>query len=523
MKKGSAILFASLLALCTACSNENIASTSVSETEVSVPEEGNNEMSKIEELPKLELTKCYKLRGNTNPVMTQAFGADPYACVYKDTVYFYMTADAFEYDKDGNVVENTYGKIRSIHVISTKDMKNFTDHGEIPIGGKDGIAKWAANSWAPAVCWKNIDGVDKFFLYFADNGGGIGVLTADSPTGPFTDPLGHGLITRSVPNCANVLWLFDPAVLVDDDGTGYLYFGGGVPDGRIADPGTGRVVRLNDDMISLACDPVAIDIPYHFEDSGIHKVGNKYYYSYCTNWSIDQAGTDKYGFKNAEIAILESDNPMGPFTYKETALSNPGQLCGLYGNNHHCFFWLNDQLYITFHSRMLEKNMGIEHGYRITCIEKVNVKEDGTLGRIKQTYEGPDQIGTVDPYLENSAVCVSAMAGTNSVSESKDISYGNIVLTDINTGDYIEVTGVSFGEQSPESITIKANVPSGTTARIRVRAKFANSADLGVIELSSTDGEYKEFTAPVNGLTGTQYLYFIFEGEGYTVKSWKFN
>lgn len=47
---------------------------------------------------------------------------------------------------------------------------------------------------------------------------------------------------------AGVTWLFDPAVLVDDDGTGYLYSGGGIPNesdsASIANPKTARVIKL---------------------------------------------------------------------------------------------------------------------------------------------------------------------------------------------------------------------------------------------------------------------------------------
>lgn len=83
--------------------------------------------------------------------------------------------------------------------------------------------------WAPAIAHKVIDGKDKFFLYFANNASSIGVLTADSPIGPWTDPLGKSFINSSIPGTSGVVWMFDPAVLVDDDGTGYLYFGGGFP------------------------------------------------------------------------------------------------------------------------------------------------------------------------------------------------------------------------------------------------------------------------------------------------------
>lgn len=192
-------------------------------------------------IEEIAVTEGYKGLEDTNPIMTQRFGADPYAMVYKDRVYFYMTADEFEYDVTKEIKENTYGRIHRINVVSTDDMVNFTDHGFIEAASRLGCAKWAKNSWAPAAAWKEIDGKPQFFLYFADAGGGIGVLQADSPTGPFRDPLGKGLITRETPNCADVLWLFDPAVLMDDDGRAYLYFGGGVPEGKVAAPGTGRV------------------------------------------------------------------------------------------------------------------------------------------------------------------------------------------------------------------------------------------------------------------------------------------
>ena len=209
----------------------------------------------------IEAITPYKSLSNTNPIMTQRFGADPYAMVYKDRVYFYMTGDTFEYDADGSVTENTYGKINTISVVSTTDMVNFEDHGTVYAAGSKGAAKWAANSWAPAAAWKEIDGEVKFFLYFANSGGGIGVLTSDSPTGPFEDPLGEALINNHTPNCADVIWIFDPAVLVDDDGRAYLYFGGGVPEGQAANPGTARVVELGEDMISIAGEPVIIDAP----------------------------------------------------------------------------------------------------------------------------------------------------------------------------------------------------------------------------------------------------------------------
>lgn len=476
----------------------------------------------------MKCTKSYKGFMDTNPVMTQRFGADPYAMVYGDRVYIYMTADAFEYDASGEVAENTYGKIRSINVVSTDDMMNFTDHGSIVVAGEGGATKWAHNSWAPAAAWKEIDGKVKFFLYFADNGGGIGVLESDSPTGPFTDPLGEALISRQTPKCADVLWLFDPAVLVDDDGRAYLYFGGGVPEGREADPGTARVVELGEDMISIKGEPKVIDVPYLFEDSGIHKAGNKYYYTYCSNWQVDAAATEKYGFRNAEIVCLESDSPMGPFVFKERILENPGTLCGLYGNNHHCVFTFQDRWYIAYHSRVLEKAMGVEHGYRSTNIDEFTMGEDGTIGLIRQTKNGREQLRKVDPYRENSAVNMAMNAGLDTV-PSADGTSGKMILTGIDNGDYMKIQGVDFGEKSPWTLEVwlKAEAGIDDTCAVYASLDLVKGEMIACLPLQETgekdaEGFVKCQAALEKEITGVHDLFFLFSGSGYEMKSWRF-
>lgn len=464
----------------------------------------------------------YKGINDTNPLMTQRFGADPYAMEYDGRVYFYMTADSFEYDAEGNIKENSYSTIASINVISTDDMINFTDHGAVYAAGPNGAAKWAHNSWAPAAAWKMIDGKPKFFLYFADAGGGIGVLTSDSPTGPFVDPIGKGLITRNTPTCAEVLWLFDPAVLVDDDGKAYIYFGGGVPWGKIADPGTARVAQLGDDMISIVGDPVPIDVPYLFEDSGIHKYGNKYYYTYCTNWQVDAAGTEKFGFVNAEIACLESDSPMGPFVFKEKILENPGKYCGLYGNNHHCVFSFKDEWYITYHTRMLEKKMGIEHGYRATSVDKFEMGEDGTIGIIKQTTDGRQQLKYVDAYAKNLAVTMAVMSGL----ETKPLTEkgSDMILTGIDSGDFLKVQGVDFGDTTPAKLNaiIRTTAEKGEKRAIQVRIDKMYGDVIGYIYVEDSADFANCQTVLEKEVTGVHDLFFIFSGNGYEMESWSF-
>lgn len=149
------------------------------------------------------LTKSYKQFGENNPIVTQRYSADSGVMVYNDTVYVYCTNDEFEYS-GGTIAENSYSKIKTLNCFSSKDLVNWTNHGSISVAGPSGAAKWASCSWAPAAAHKTINGKEKFFLYFANNASGIGVLTADSPTGPWKDPIGRPLITGATPNCSGV-------------------------------------------------------------------------------------------------------------------------------------------------------------------------------------------------------------------------------------------------------------------------------------------------------------------------------
>lgn len=478
----------------------------------------------------IEKAKNAKGMLDNNPLMTQRFGADPYALVYDDTLYIYMTADTPEYDANGELKDNSYGIIRSINVISTKDMVNWTDHGSIYAAGKDGAAKTANNSWAPAAAWKMIDGKPKFFLYFANNGSGIFVLTSDSPTGPFTDPLGTELISRNTPTCASVLWLFDPAVFVDDDGSAYIYFGGGVPQNNPAHPYTARVAKLGDDMISLDGDPVAIDPPYLFEDSGIHKMGNTYYYTYSSNFSVDSAGTKEYGLKNGEICYMTSDSPMGPFTYQGVILPNPGEFFGAGGNNHHCVFNFRGDWYITYHAQSIVDRLGYRagSGYRSTHIDKLAINEDGTLGRTKGTRAGVEQSGYLNPYETQEAETIWNSAGVNTTQYgeiSEACGSGNMVVCDIETGSWIGLKGVDFGDKGATEFV--ASVCAGTEVNgvIQIRIDRLMGDIVGYLEVSK-DGDGKTYMEQSSKLletvTGVHDLYFTFYGSGYSLDTWKF-
>ena len=450
----------------------------------------------------------------SNPIMTSRLTADPYAMEYNGRIYVYGTNDSQQYEKTPDA-DNNYSKINTINVYSSADMVNWTDHGAIPVAGSKGAAKWASNSWAPAACHKTINGKEKFFLYFADNGSGIGVLEADSPTGPWKDPIGKQLISRETPGCSGseIGWLFDPAVLVDDDGTGYLYFGGigdttDKPEDFIKNPKCGRVVKLADDMVSLAGDPVTIDAPYMFEDSGINKIGDKYYYSYCTNWT-NFSGRDE-NVPTANIAVMESDNPMTGFKFVGCVLKNPGTYFGASGNNHHCFAEFKGTWYAFYHTKKDTLALGTKGDYRTTYADILNLGEngnftnkDGSVADTKMTAAGVTAVGTVNPYntIEAESFAIANQVGTiaNSEASSNALWNGaNYSLYNTEVGSYIGVADVDFGDDGASMVSMKLSDTSMT--------------------------EYKECVAALNKkVTGKHTVYFVFEKTNVLTDSWKFN
>ena len=121
---------------------------------------------------------------------------------------------------------------------------------------------------------------------------------------------------------------------MDDDGSAYIYVGGGVPSlEKAANPGTARVAKLGADMISLDGDPQPIEnVAYLFEDSGINKMGGKYYYSYCSNFSMTPEAEKERGFEQGEIITLVSESPMGPFKHYKPVLKNPEVITAYLGD-----------------------------------------------------------------------------------------------------------------------------------------------------------------------------------------------
>ncbi|MBB3108040.1 arabinoxylan arabinofuranohydrolase [Paenibacillus phyllosphaerae] len=467
-----------------------------------------------------------KIPPSGNPLVAHKFGADPYALVFGGRVYLYMTNDVLEYDAEGKVKDNTYGNINKIGVISSDDLVNWTDHGNIVAAGPEGAARWATQSWAPAAVHKVMDGKDRFFLYFANNASGIGVLTSDSPTGPWVDPIGEALILRSTPGVADVTWLFDPAVLVDDDGKAYIYFGGGVPEGKDEWPNTARVMQLGDDMVSVVGEAVMIPALYMFEDAGINKFEGTYYYTYCSNF---YRGERSEGSPPAgEIAYMTSDHPMGPWTYKGPILKNPEHFFGIGGNNHHAIFSFGDAWYIAYHAQTLAKAIGVPNGYRSTHLNQV-VFRDGAIMEIQADYKGVGQVKDFNPYVRADAATMGWSAGvaTEAAANAGEPLNAALAVTGIDNGDWIALSRVNFGERGASSF--KASFLSGDTeGAIELRLDQADGERIGTLRIPPAgEAARSEAETQVTGAQGVRDLYLVFKGEQggklFQLLNWQFN
>lgn len=451
-----------------------------------------------------------------NPLIGQDFTADPTAIEDNGRLYVFATHDVIEFDSSGNAVTNGYNT-STLYCLSSADLVNWTDHGMIDVKK---VTTWASKSWAPSVTSKMINGTRKFFLYFTNGGDGIGVLTAESPLGPWSDPIGKKLISRSTPTCseAEVPWLFDPGVLLDDDGTGYLYFGGGNPATQTkANPKSGRVVKLAADMVTLDGAPAPLDPYYYFEDNEINKINGKYYYSYCTNWSFTNNG--------ACIAYMTSDSPMSGFTYQGIILKNPGTYFGNFYNNHHKMVQFQGAWYILYHSTLLEEKVyGTKMGYRSLHLDKMTVGADG-VPTATGTYTGPGAVATLDALKSVNATTMAWSAGLRTAAST---SKPQMVLDAVNTGDWFGVQNADFGSAGAKGVKLSL-ASTATTGGIEVwidgpstSASGTKVATVALPNTGSTD-TFTEATATLSQtVTGVHKVYFVLRGVGYRIASWQF-
>ncbi|MCD8344532.1 MAG: family 43 glycosylhydrolase [Oscillospiraceae bacterium] len=463
-----------------------------------------------------------KLVGENNPISSVTFFADPTSVEYEGRLYVYGTNDNEQYDAGTGNDENTYGSIGSLVCYSTDDMVNWTYECTIEVTE---IATWAGCSWAPSIVSRETSsGKTEFYLYFANASSGIGVLKSDSPTGPWEDPIGAALIDNSTGALADdpVYWCFDPGVVIDENGVGWLAFGGGSAvhddeDGMYT--GNCRIVKLGDDMISLDSEIVKVPAVYHFEANELNYINGTYVLTYCSNyedrykWS--SYGSDEEAPTTCSMVYMTSTDPLNPdsWVYGGEYLSNPSNYGFSFSNNHSHLQKFGDNYYILYQTVMLLDNMGSSvSGYRSIGVDLIEVDEETvTISPATMTCEGVEQLKDLDAFEVNQAETAVTTAGV-----SYYTSEGRTFVTSISDGDWSAVSSVDFGNG--------ANAFAATVRGkgiIEVRLDSADGNVVGSVQFE-TGSDFKTIVCTLDKtISGTHDLYFVFGGS-FVFDEWQF-
>ncbi|WRS27189.1 family 43 glycosylhydrolase [Oscillospiraceae bacterium MB08-C2-2] len=451
-----------------------------------------------------------------NPIVQTTYTADPAPLVYNDTVYLYTGQDL-----DRAVQANTY-RMTDWKCYSSKDMVNWTDHGS--------VLDVTAFSWANQTQDANASQViynpktEKFYYFVSVGGPGgiaVGVAVSDSPTGPFVDAIGAPLVTNADTNYATHSWdNLDPTVFIDDDGQAYLVWGNGAC----------YWATLSEDMTSLTSEIGWYDIkdPAQFVDftegPWIYKRNGLYYLLYASSFP-------------ETISYSTSDSPTGPWTYRGIIMGRTGTTCSTI---HPGVVDFKGESYYFYHKDGLPNQSA--NFLRATCVEKFKYNSDGTIPLIPMTNDGGIQIlEYVNPYEKVEAETIKqAYPLLGLITEPRNPANPNntvvedwtvadwqtgLVLARINSGDYVQVGGVDFGDGAE---TFTASVSSISDAgTIELRLDSPTGKLVGTLKVPNTNGAYADLTTAVYGASDVHNLYLVFKGTGsdelFKMDYWQFS
>lgn len=436
--------------------------------------------------------------GASNPIVQTSFTADPAPMVHDGVVYLYTSHD----DDDAPAGQGRF-LMRDWKCYSSTDMVNWTDHGSVLSLKTFPWAVQENDAWAPHAIARH----GKIYFYAPISVQGwpknvIAVAEADNPLGPFKDALGRPLIDKKN-------GYIDPAVLIDDDGQAYLYFG---------NPQV-WYVKLNEDMISytgeVMTDPSFVKVrgqrdPYHYQEGPwVFKRDGKYYMAYAATCCPEGIG------------YAMSDSPTGPWEYKGYIMPPDKRATGNhpgiieYKGSHYVFgfnFKLNFAITDKHHER------------RSVCVAKIDFNEDGTIEELPWWEEADpvQQIGTLDPYKRVEAETICWSEGM----KSEPCSEGGMSVYAKQDNAFIKVQGVDFGDKGPASLQVcVASAHDGGTLEIHMDS--STGPLLGTCSVSNTGGAqvWKTVDCDVASIMGVQDVYFVFKGgpdKQFNVDWWQF-
>lgn len=406
--------------------------------------------------------------------------------------------------------------------------------------------------WAPDV----VQGPDgKYYIYYCFNFvPEIGVAVSDTPVGPF-EFYGHVKYPKHIMDGKelNEHLPFDPAVLVDDDGRVFLYYGFsplrpmaqpedikamGLSEEeekaliekmrRIGKSDGGMVVELEQDMLTMKEEPkmcipgglleagTGFEGHGFFEASSMRKVNGKYYYVYSSKLSH-------------ELCYAVSEYPDHGFQFGGTLVSN-GDIgykgnekpLNMMGNNHGGMIEVNGQWYIFYHRH----THGTESS-RQGCAEKIRIAEDGSIEQAEMTSCGLNHGPLEGKGKYPSAIACNLITETNerkivfgestkdilpyiyeekvSDNEKESLHYISNIAGEVKVGyKYFDFCGL-------EKILI--TIRGKAKGKVSVGLACESESYIGEADIISDDN-WSTVEVPVNLTDGIHALYFDFNIEG---------
>ena len=444
--------------------------------------------------PKLFNFDWWEMRGLEQvnmPLFQTKYTADPSPLLVGDTLFLYTSHDASPEDIPNLNEKSSAGFYMYDWLLwSTTDMVNWTEHGAVA-SLKDFPWRSRENgAWAIQTIERN----GKYYLYAPLHGHGIGVLVADSPYGPFKDPLGKPLIWQQEH------WEdIDPTVFVDSDGQAYLYWG---------NPHT-YYAQLNEDMISLKGDIVKLDyhIDHYQEGPWFYKRNGHYYLGYATTCCPEALG------------YAMSDSPTGPWESKGYIMRPTERDRG----NHPGIIDYKGRSYIFGQNYdLMHLETFVHHERRSVSATEITYKADGTIQEVPYWLDQHplQQLHWLNPYRRVEAETMAWGFGLKSakmdiantgVVADMPASTGkrNMYVYDLHDGEYIRLRGVDFGKGAK---TFAINAAATGQATVTLRLDSPEGAVIGVADIKNTGttDKYRSFTTKVKNATGVHDLYLCF-------------
>ena len=425
------------------------------------------------------------------PLFQTKYTADPSPLVVGDRLFLFTSHDASPEDIPDLNEKSSAGFFMYDWLLwSTTDMVNWTEHGAVA-SLKDFTWRSRENGgWAIQTVERN----GKYYLYAPLHGHGIGVLVADSPYGPFHDPLGKPLVWDQ----SN--WFdIDPTVYTDDDGQAWLYWG---------NPHT-FYAPLNDDMISLNGDVVKLPHIKHYQEGPwFYKRDGHYYCAYASTCCPEALG------------YAMSDSPTGPWEWKNyimrPTLRNRGNHPGICDFKGHSYVF--GQNYDLMHLDTF-----IHHERRSVSAAEITYNADGTIQELPYwlDQEPVKQLCWLNPYERVEAETMawgyglkSAKMGIPNTGVVADMptSTGkkNMYIYDINDGELIKLRGVDFGEQGATRFSITAASTGACTITLRLDSQDGPVIGTAVVPRTGSTEKYRTFSTKVSNASGVHDLYLCF-------------